>query len=322
MRNALLIPATAAILFGLSCTANKVVTPGSTTSGYEEASAQTQIFSLKAGSVGSGMQSFPAADFHIDSLTVDSVMNSDTSVYSQNEERRSFKISFLPVSTDSVDCFVDFWAKDSVDATYKWMYSRDILAGSMGESFYRVAPDQKSTRTMIMVSGDRDSVRFRVTCRTDTMSLGRLRLGTGIGGWTDSTATYVHFATAQELQSIIDGGYESYFANGIIEGFQHTAGDTAGHSAQITGCDFGTSVRAAAGYAAIANWTNNTVPVSTYGDSVAISYKVLGGMTTACHFNHFFAKFTLTGYPSSDSALVQADTKKFVDFYNQKSQLP
>jgi hypothetical protein len=263
-----------------------------------------------------------APAFHVDSVTVDSVWNNDTTIFQQATPRRDVKLSFVPVATDSVRCFVDVWMIDDNDSLYKWMYSRDLLSGTAGESFYKVLPNRKITRTMVLTSGNRDSVRFRVTVRSDTMSLNRLRLGTGISGWTDSTASYAHFATAQELQSIIDGGYGSFFSNGMIEGYRHWASDAAGHSAQCTINDFGTKERAAAMYAKVKSIWFSSVPIASYGDSVALGHNFLGGMSTACHFNQYFAQVDLSGYPAEDSLIVRADAKKFVDLYKQRSQLP
>jgi hypothetical protein len=268
---------------------------------------------------------FAVSTFRVDSVTVDSVWNNDTTEYNQNMPRRDVKLSFVPVYTDSVSCFVDIWALDSTDTahTYQWTPNRDMLAGANGETFFRVPANKKKSVTMCVVSGDRDSVRFRVTARPDTLSLGRLRLASAVAGWIDEPDSYNHFATASELQALMDGGYEGYFQNGLIEGFRSNDSTLTGRSGAFTVCDFGLAGRAAAMHRLIiSGWRSNLVAVNTYPDSVALSYKVLGGMTTSCHFNHFFVEFTLSGYQPSDSLAAMADVKTFVDFFNQKSQVP
>jgi hypothetical protein len=264
-----------------------------------------------------------AGTFRVDSVTVDSVWNTDTSLYSQPIARRNAKISYYLAASDSATCFVDV----SLDSGKTWMCDRDKMEGIGGKVAFRSAPNKKSSLVMCIYTSDTTGVVFRVTARKDTASIRRCRLSNQVAGWSErDTTQYAYFNDDISLQGIIDGGYQVYTINGMIDGFRQSMATTDTlHFCTIMAYDFGLFGRAADVYGnVIERWTRKSTLVC-YDSTVAVVKPVLGGYSVAAHFRHFYVELGITGYGvNSADSLAQRDAAKaeainFLNYYEQKS---
>jgi hypothetical protein len=274
------------------------------------------IMTLMALAYGAG------STFRVDSVTVDSVWNSDTSLYSQPVSRRNVKISYYLAASDSATCFVDA----SLDSGKTWMCDRDKIESIGGTVAFRSAPNKKSSLIMCILTGDTTGVAFKVTARKDTAHIGPCKLSNQIAGWGQDTALYAYFNDDVSLQGIIDGGYQVYTIRGMVDGFrQKMATPDSLHYCSIMAFDFGLQSRGTGAFNDVASRWNKKTTLSTYDSAVAVAKPVLGGYSVAAHFRHFYFEIGITGFGvNGTDSLAQrnaakAEALKFLNFYEQKA---
>jgi hypothetical protein len=257
-----------------------------------------------------------AGTFRVDSVKVDSVWNSDTSLYSQPVARRNVKISYYLASTDSATCFVDA----SLDSAKTWMCNRDKMEGVGKKVAFRGAANKKNSLIIRIFTGDTTGAAFKVTARKDTAHIGRCKLSNQITGWGQDTSMYAYFTDDVSLQGIIDGGYQVYTINGMVDGFrQKMATPDSLHYCSIMAFDFGLLRRGTAAFNDVTSRWNKKTTLGTYDSTVAFAKPVLGGFSVAAHFRHFYFELGITGFTSADSLAAKAEALKFLNFYEQKA---
>jgi hypothetical protein len=254
-----------------------------------------------------------AAAFRVDSVTVDSVWNADTTdQYGIPWVQRDVKLSFKPISagTDSITCVVDM----SFDSGKTWCYNREIFDRSDTIGATRAAPNVKRSIIIYYTRGDTTNVVFRVTARSDTVTLNGLRMTSPFNGWSEIDSTYRYFQNAHDLALLMDGYDIAYMESGVVDGYSISLTKPDSLNLHQYVMDAGTEARASSTYNA-QRPTSNTDSLA-YPDSVAVAKKVLNGITAFAHFRHFFLSFSFSGYTVQDSAVSHANA--LFEYYRQK----
>jgi hypothetical protein len=266
-----------------------------------------------------------AQAFRIDSVTVDSIWNSDTNDNGLVMERRDMKVSFVPVGPDSATCFVDF----SLDSCKRWICDREVINDIHDKGSFRAAPGQQKSVIMRMHMGDTPSVIVRVIARKDTLSIRRFVIGDQISGWKEDTSqpySYYYFSNVRSLTFPIDGHYLPYSQNGFVDGFaQVLISQDSLHSITVMAYDFGLEGRASNMFGDMKrDWGGRITALPSYDSSIAIAKPALGGYLVAAHFSHFYVELNVSGFnaSSSDSTTAKAEAVKFLDYYTVKASNP
>jgi hypothetical protein len=254
-----------------------------------------------------------AGVLRVDSVTVDSVWNADTTdEWGLPYVQRNVKLSFKPIASDSVTCVVDM----SFDSGKTWSFNRDFFDRIDTIGATRAAPNVKRTIIIRISSSDTPNVVFRVTAQSDTLKLRNLRMSAAFNGWSEKDSTYNYYHNQSELAYLIDGFYMPYTQNGMVEGYAITIvkvkQDTLSGREYVADC--GTSARAMAVFSALKP-DQNRVSLD-FPDSIAVAKKNLGGVSAYAHFTHFYVGVILSGYTVVDSAL--SDANQLFHYYQQK----
>ncbi|MDD5674592.1 MAG: hypothetical protein PHC61_10540 [Chitinivibrionales bacterium] len=277
-----------------------------------------KIFALLVGALLFAGPAEGAQLTRVDSVTVDSVWNADTTNYSGAlKPRRNVKVSFKPIAGDSVYCIFDV----SLDSGKTWIYNRDFIEGKDSVAAVKAAPNKKSSLVLRLNCGDTARAVFRVTARSDSLTASQFRLSNQIGGWADTGKTYAHFANSIQLQGLIDGGYASYSAFGMVNGFEQQLVDTTDTLFnQIFACDMGSAGRAKAKFTnKKSNWPNLDTAAFAAADTTAAAQDILGGISVIAHYRHFYFEMSLSGYQQLTNAIN--DAKTFLAYFRQKAGL-
>jgi hypothetical protein len=262
-----------------------------------------------------------AGAFRVDSVTVDSVWNSDTAEGGAGIARRAARIFFVPVADDSVTCVVDM----SFDSGVSWTCDRDLLNVAGGSTSFRAAPNRRTSVTVQVRSGDTTGVVFRVTIHNDPARVSRFRLTDQIDGWTEDTASYTYFHDTRSLAAPINGGYVDYSRRGFVDGFLQsleTPDQLKYYS--VMAVDFATPARASDMFAyRVESWGNHTT-LPAFDTTIALAKPTLGGYSVAAHFGHFYFEARLLGYDISgpDSTAAKDEVTRFLEFYRQEASRP
>jgi hypothetical protein len=262
-----------------------------------------------------------AQTFKVDSVTIDSVWNSDTVAYQSARVRRDMKVSFFPVAADSVTCFMDM----SYDSGRTWDYNRDLIGGlDNNQVRFRVASNRRNTVIMRVQSGDTAGIVLRVVARKDTASVGNCRITTEIPALRADTAqsfNNFYFSNGTTLANSVDGFYVTYSQNGFVDGImQYFVSSDSLHTFATVAYDFGLISRASGMFdARKAEWLRKTV-IPAYDSTIAAAKMSLRGYAVAAHFNHFYFEFNVNGYDVNgpDSVAAKSDAAKFLDAYQTK----
>jgi hypothetical protein len=247
----------------------------------------------------------------IDSVTVDSVWNTDTSIDGNPYVHRDLILSFIPIADDTVSCVVDI----SGDSGKTWGANRSFCEGIDSIALFRAAPNTKKSIHLRVFVGDTSNIIFRVTGRSDTTKLSQFRLKTSVDGWLENDSSYYYYKNWRELAQKIDGYYMPYIFNGMADGITDKIikQDTLSCTQFIM--DFGTITRAGNVYAE--KKPQNFSVALDFPDSLAIGKRALGGLMVYAHFRHSYFEMNFAGYPIQDSAVAHANT--LLKYYQQKA---
>jgi hypothetical protein len=261
-----------------------------------------------------------AQTFRVDSVTVDSVWNSDTVIYESPRSRRDVKVSFVPIASDSVTCFVDY----SIDSGKTWNCDRDQIMSIDNKVSFRFAPGKKGSLIMRMQTGDLTNIVFRVIARKDTASIQRCWISNGIPGLAEDTSQpnhHFYYFDNTSLANSIDGYYMSYSRYGFVDGIQQKLFSTDSlYSFSTMIYDFGLMSRASSMYnSKKAEWNRKSI-LAGYDTTIAIAKPNLGGYSAAAHFNHFYAEINVSGFNlgTPDSTAAKAQVVRFLDYYSMQ----
>jgi hypothetical protein len=254
----------------------------------------------------------------IDSVTVDSVWNSDTSLWGQPTPRRDVRLSFIPIADDSVTGVADM----SLDGGKTWSSNRDLFDGVGSITSFRAAPRVKNSVAIRVFQGDTTNVAFRITARNDNVTLHQFRRAQPIANWLEKDSTYKYFRSAYELMLIMDGHYAVYFENGTVDGFfVSLVNDTLHADQYVMDCGIGQRARNTYDSVKTQIQLSRLLPVQGYPDTVAVAYRSLAGYSAYAHFRHFYFELFISGYQPADSSGIPVYARSFLDFYRQKAEM-
>jgi hypothetical protein len=134
-----------------------------------------------------------------------------------------------------------------------------------------------------------------------------------ISSWTMEQGGLASYNDPNSLQLVMDGGFEIYTDNGMIEGIQEKMSTADGRRNQIMVMDFGTPDKASAMYQFQKARLTGRTATFNYPDTTAIGKVTLNGVTVYSHFNHFYVELGMTGYSPASKAI--ADGNLFLGFY-------
>jgi hypothetical protein len=137
-----------------------------------------------------------------------------------------------------------------------------------------------------------------------------------ISGWT-ADGSVANYNDPNSLQLVMDGGFEIYTGNGMIEGIQEKMATADGKRNQIMVMDFGSPDKASAMYQFQKTRLTGRSATLGYPDTVAIAKVTLSGITIYAHFSHFYFECGMTGY--SPTTLAVADGILFLGYYEKKA---
>jgi hypothetical protein len=139
-----------------------------------------------------------------------------------------------------------------------------------------------------------------------------------ISGWTADPSGTASYSDPMSLQQLIDGGYNDYTDNGMIEGIQEVMNSSDGHGNRIWVMDFGTADKATTMYQfEQTRLTGRTAALQEYADSIAIAKVNLSSITVYAHFNRFYFQLAMSNY--SPATLATGDADLFLEFYQAKA---
>jgi hypothetical protein len=251
----------------------------------------------------------------VDSVTVDSVWNSVYTYYTgigtqtQSTPSRDVIISFIPRLSSgapfSAACRVMY--SISLDSGVTWNVQPCSLVVVSYDAWYAMA-DTKKTVMARIIGGDRENIALRVTCRFTGCPDVQRFIGTSqLGGWHCDTVYDAYYNDPTSLQMIIDGSFERYTDNGLVDGISQrfTSNDgTKGCSMLLM--NFGDTAKAQQMFFSMKQALSNPAaifPLCGYSDSVAFYRKTFSGLSAFAHCDAYYLELSLTSY-SSDSAAM------------------
>jgi hypothetical protein len=240
----------------------------------------------------------------IDSVTVDSVWNIDSSWYDgngvlQQRSARDCIIGFISQGSGYVSCSLTV----SLDSGRTWgaiPNPLQILDNSLS------APVQCGKKAHIkarVLGGNRQTAVFKIisnTCPITTVPIANLRLDNfSVQGWVDSS--YIAGDTS-ELYNVIDGGAESYIQHGMRRFSRQEMDYDSSHFASITFYDFGT-IQAAQSMFSYFVTNYHVVPWQTHDPRNTAISRVWNGTTVFAQINKYY--FEIIVFIHSDDSSVQ-----------------
>lgn len=137
-----------------------------------------------------------------------------------------------------------------------------------------------------------------------------------ISGWT-AEGSVASFNDANSLELVMDGGYQIYTDNGMIEGIQEKMSTSDGRRNQIMVMDFGSPDKASAMYQFQKTSLTGRSATFAYPDTVAIGRVTLSGITIFAHFGRFYFECGMGGYLPATKAI--ADGNLFLGYFEAKA---
>ncbi|MDD5674594.1 MAG: hypothetical protein PHC61_10550 [Chitinivibrionales bacterium] len=150
---------------------------------------------------------------------------------------------------------------------------------------------------------------------TPAVKAADFRITNEFSRWKEDNGGYATYNDAISLQRLIDGGYQEYTDNGLVEGVYQSLSTTDKLNMKVYIMDFGISDQAAYLYNYKKSRGDSNPMAVGYPDSVAIGYGGSGGVTVYAHFGKFFFKVSNTGYTSYSTAI--SDANLFLGFYEK-----
>jgi hypothetical protein len=261
------------------------------------------------------------------SVSVDSVWNSDSSWYDlngilQQRNSRDCHISFLSQDTG---CISQCTVSVSLDSGKTWAPNPNPLCILVNCVDSTVHQGQKANVVVRVLGQDRPNVVFKVeTNICKTTPLKDLIITNQISGWViDSTSADTAMNITDANSSLFwDGGNGYYcgqcngtgpFRGGFVTYFRNPA---KGYNLTCFVLNYGTPLKAKTEYDTWVNMTtgNTLEAISPFASTTAVGLDESGGLIAYANLSNIYMQLQFTNYASSSLAI--SDASVFLNYYN------